>query len=144
MPFRASKIASAALIVPFDSPNLLHAHAQPARLSPPLPLGNSAAGAGTVQLIFAAAVSKQEEGPPIAGDSRSTATPVTKSRGMGTLDALVAQIQALSSESDLAGLQSALRTQQQDNVMRQSAAGLLTAVANLDPAAHSLGCLLLL
>ena len=63
---------------------------------------------------------------------------------MGSLDGLVAQIQALSGDSDLASLHGTLKSAQQDNVMRQNSGGLLTAVANLDPAAHSLGCLFLL
>lgn len=63
---------------------------------------------------------------------------------MGSLEALVAQVTALSGDADLAGLQGQLKSSAQDNVMRQSAGGLLTAVANLDSAAHSLGCLYLL
>jgi len=63
---------------------------------------------------------------------------------MGSLEGLVAQITALSGEADLAALKNTLKSAPQDNVMRQSAGGLLTAVANLDPAAHSLGCLYLL
>lgn len=63
---------------------------------------------------------------------------------MGSLDSLMAQVQALSGEADLAGLHAALKVPAADNVMRQSAGGLLTAVASLDPAAHSLGCLYLL
>lgn len=63
---------------------------------------------------------------------------------MGTLEGLVAQIQALSGDADLGSLQNVLKSVAQDNVMRQSAGGLLTAVANLDAAAHSLGCLHLL
>lgn len=63
---------------------------------------------------------------------------------MGTLDALVAQVTALSGEADLPQLHSQLKSSAQDNVMRQSAGGLLTAAASLDPAAHSLGCLYLL
>ncbi|KAL4424036.1 hypothetical protein ABPG75_001337 [Micractinium tetrahymenae] len=63
---------------------------------------------------------------------------------MGTLEALVAQITALSGEADLGQLHGQLKSNAQDNVMRQSAGGLLTAVTSLDPAAHSLGCLHLL
>lgn len=63
---------------------------------------------------------------------------------MGTLEGLVSQIQALSGQADLPGLQNVLKSNAQDNVMKQSAAGLLPAVASLDPAAHSLGCLYLL
>ncbi|KAL4423543.1 hypothetical protein ABPG77_006566 [Micractinium sp. CCAP 211/92] len=63
---------------------------------------------------------------------------------MGTLDALVAQITALSGEADLPQLLNQLKSNAQDNVMRQSAGGLLAAVAGLDAAAHSLGCLHLL
>ncbi|PSC73531.1 COP9 signalosome complex subunit 3 [Micractinium conductrix] len=63
---------------------------------------------------------------------------------MGTLEALVAQITALSGDADLPGLQSSLKSAAQDNVMRASAGGLLAAVAALDAAAHSLGCLYLL
>lgn len=63
---------------------------------------------------------------------------------MGSLDALVAQIQALSGDADLEGLHKVLKSPQMDNVMRQNAGGLLTAVHNLDSTAHSLGCLYLL
>lgn len=63
---------------------------------------------------------------------------------MGSLENLVQQIIALSGEADLGGLHTALKSSAQDNVMRQNAAGLLTAVAGLDPAQHSLGALCLL
>lgn len=63
---------------------------------------------------------------------------------MGTLEALVAQITALSGDADLPQLHNQLKSNAQDNVMRQSAGGLLTALASLDPGAHSLGCLHLL
>lgn len=63
---------------------------------------------------------------------------------MGTLEQLVAQVQALSGEADLGALHTALKTPAADNVMRASAGGLLTAVASLDASAHSLGCLYLL
>jgi len=63
---------------------------------------------------------------------------------MGSLENLVQQIVALSGEADLGGLHTALKSSAQDNVMRQNAAGLLTAVAGLDPAQHSLGTLFLL
>lgn len=63
---------------------------------------------------------------------------------MGSLDALVAQIQAVGGPGELDSLHKALKASGTDNVMRQSAAHLLTAVANLDAAAHSLGCLYLL
>ena len=63
---------------------------------------------------------------------------------MGSLDSLVAQIQALSGDGDLGNLHGALKSQQADNVMRQNAGGLLTAVHNLDATSHSLGCLYLL
>jgi hypothetical protein len=63
---------------------------------------------------------------------------------MGTLEGLVAQVQALSGDADLPALHAVLKSAAQDNVMRSSAAGLLAAVAGLDPAAHSLGCLYLL
>lgn len=63
---------------------------------------------------------------------------------MGSLDGLVAQIQALSGAGDLDQLHKALKATGADNVMRQSAAHLLTAVANLDASAHSLGCIYLL
>ena len=48
------------------------------------------------------------------------------------------------SPGELDSLHKALKASGTDNVMRQSAAHLLTAVANLDAAAHSLGCLYLL
>ena len=64
---------------------------------------------------------------------------------MGTLEALLAQIVALSGNpDDLGGLQTTLKAPQADNVMRQNAGGLLAAAASLDAAAHSLGCLYLL
>jgi hypothetical protein len=63
---------------------------------------------------------------------------------MATLEALVAQVQALSGADDLLSLHSVLKGPAQDAVLRQSAAGLLTAVANLEPAVHSLGCMYLL
>ena len=63
---------------------------------------------------------------------------------MGTLEGLVQQVLALSGEADLGSLHTHLKTPAQDNVMRGSAAGLLTAVAGLDPAQHSLGMLYLL
>lgn len=63
---------------------------------------------------------------------------------MGSLEGLVAQVQALSGEGDLGALHTALKAQAADNVMRQNAGGLLTAVASLDPAAHTLGCVYLL
>lgn len=63
---------------------------------------------------------------------------------MGSLDSLVAEIQALSGPEDLNGLHTQLKSPQKDNVMRSNAAHLLTVVANLDAAVHSLGCLYLL
>jgi hypothetical protein len=63
---------------------------------------------------------------------------------MGSLENLVQQIVALSGEADLGGLHTALKSSAQDNVMRQNAAALLTAVAGLDPTQHSLGTLFLL
>lgn len=62
---------------------------------------------------------------------------------MGTLEGVVAQIQALSgSSTDLSSLMGNLK--QAESVLRHNQGALLTAVANLDPAAHSLGCTYLL
>lgn len=63
---------------------------------------------------------------------------------MGTLEGLVAQVQALSGDADLPALHTALKAGAADSVMCSNAAGLLAAVAGLDPAAHSLGCLFFL
>lgn len=59
------------------------------------------------------------------------------------LENLVASIQGLSgSSSDLSSLLSTLK--QAESVLRQNTGGLLTAVANLDAAQHSLGAVFLL
>lgn len=62
---------------------------------------------------------------------------------MGSLENVVAQIQALSgSPSDLSSLVGNLK--QAESVLRHNQGGLLTAVATLDAGAHSLGIVYLL